>query len=128
DIFKRDIAYAKGWDALTLRRRDLANRLAIKRDPKEQAIYDKLEEPVSLNIDKQPLSEAIDFLRQYTGLNIVPDQKALLEEGLTMNTPVSLTIKDVKLKNALKLLLAPLNLTYKADGEVLMLTSPTASR
>ena len=34
-------------------------------------------------MDKQPLSEAITFLQNYTGLNIVLDPKALGEEGLT---------------------------------------------
>ena len=35
-------------------------RLEPKKDPKTLAIEAKLNEPISLNIDKQPLSEAID--------------------------------------------------------------------
>ena len=34
-------------------------------------------------MDKQPLGEAITFLQNYTGLNIVLDPKALSDEGLT---------------------------------------------
>ena len=39
-------------------------------------------------MDKQPLSEAITFLQNYTGLNIVLDPKALSDEGLTSAAPV----------------------------------------
>ena len=41
-------------------------------------------------MDKQPLSEAIAFLQNYTGLNIVLDPKALNDEGLTSASPVTL--------------------------------------
>src|SRR5262249_43192996 len=50
--------------------------------------------------------------------------KALLETGLTEATPVSMRLKDVKLKTALKLMLAPLGLTYQIEDDVLLLTSP----
>jgi type II secretory pathway component GspD/PulD (secretin) len=128
DVFDRGIGFPKDFSELTKRRRDLADRLAIKKDPKTMMIESKLNDGVSLSIDKQPLSEAVDFLRQYTGLNIVVDPTALAEEGLTLASPVSLTVKDIKLKNALKLLLEPLHLTYRVSDEVLLLTSPSTSR
>lgn len=128
DIFKRDIAYRDGWDALTKSRRELAERLRPKRDPKELAILAKLDEPITLNIVKQPLSEAVDFLRNYSGLNVVLDNAALAEEGLTEASPVTLVVTDMKTKYALKLLLAPLHLTYRVDNEALLLTNQSASR
>ncbi|MEO6809983.1 MAG: type II secretory pathway, component PulD, partial [Isosphaeraceae bacterium] len=128
DIFKRDISYRDGWDALTKSRRELAERLRPKRDPKELAILAKLDEPITLNIVKQPLSEAVDFLRNYSGLNVVLDPAALAEEGLTEASPVTLVVTDMKTKYALKLLLAPLHLTYRVDNEALLLTNQSASR
>ena len=56
-------------------------RLEPKKDPKVLAIEAKLKDPISINMDKQPLSEAITFLQNYTGLNIVLDPKALGDEG-----------------------------------------------
>ena len=42
-------------------------RLEPKKDPKVLAIEAKLKEPISINVDKQPLGEAITFLQDYTG-------------------------------------------------------------
>ncbi len=65
-------------------------KLEPKKDPQVLAIESKLKDRVSINMDKQPLTEAITFLQNYTGLNIVLDPKALGEEGLTSSSPVSL--------------------------------------
>ena len=99
-------------------------RLEVKKDPRVLAIEAKLKDTISLNVDKQPLSEAITFLQNYTGLNVVLDPKALNDEGLTSAAPVSLTVNNVQLKTALKLLLRPLGLTYRVEDEVLLITSP----
>ena len=47
-----------------------------------------------MNMDKQPLSEAVTFLPNYTGLNIVLDPKALADEGLSSASPVSLVVNQ----------------------------------
>ena len=39
-------------------------RLEPKKDPKVLAIEAKLKEPITLNMDKQPLGEAITFLAE----------------------------------------------------------------
>ena len=121
------IKYAKNFKDLTRERLRMNQKLEVKKDPKVLAIEAKLKEPISLNVDKQPLSEAITFLQNYTGLNIVLDPKALSDEGLTSAAPVSLTVNNVQIKTALKLLLRPLGLTYKVEDEVLLITSPQAS-
>ena len=74
------------------------------------------------------MSEAITFLQNYTGLNIVLDPKALGEEGLTSSSPVSLTSTRFRLKSVLKLLLKPLGLTYRLEDEVVLITSPQADQ
>ena len=98
------IKYAKNFKDLTRERLRMNARLEPKKDPKVLAIEAKLKDPISLNMDKQPLSEAITFLQNYTGLNIVLDPKALSDEGLTSASPVSLTVNNIQLKTALKLL------------------------
>ncbi len=80
----------------------------------------------SFNIDQQPLADAIGFLQATTGLNIVLDPKALSEAGLTSSSPVTLRLKQVTLRTALKLLLNPLGLTYKLEDEVVLITGPEA--
>ena len=56
------------------------------------------------------------------------DPKALADEGLSAASPVSLVVRDVKLKTALKLMLQPLGLTYKLEDDVILITSPLATQ
>ena len=101
-------------------------QLETKKDPHVLAIEAKLKEKISVHIDEQPLGEAVKFLQNYSGLNIVLDPKALSEEGVTSASPVSLTAEQVPMKSVLKLLLKPLGLTYKIEDEVVLITSPRA--
>src|SRR5208283_5280988 len=121
------IKLPKTFKDLTRERLRMNARLEIKKDPKVLAIEAKLKDTISLNMDKQPLSEAITFIQNYTGLNVVLDPKALSDEGLTSATPVSLAVNNIQIKTALKLLLRPLGLTYKVEDEVLLITSPQSS-
>ena len=103
-------------------------RLEPRKDPKVMAIEAKLKDRISINMDKQPLSEAITFLQNYTGLNVVLDPKALADEGLSSSSPVSLVVNQVPLKTCLKLMLRPLGLTYKLEDDVVLITSPQATQ
>ncbi len=98
-----------------------------KKDGHVPAIDSKLDERISFNIYEQPLSGAVGFLQSHTGLNIVLDPKALAEVGLTSASPVTLSMKQVKLRTALKLLLKPLGLSYRLEDEVILITGPEAA-
>ena len=127
EVQLRGIKYAKNFKDLTRERLRMNAMLEPKKDPRTLAIEAKLKEPVSVNMDKQPLKEAIDFLANYTGLNLVLDPKALSDAEVSYATPVTLTASNIQLKTALKLMLRPLGLTYKVEDEVLMITSPQTS-
>jgi RNA polymerase sigma factor (sigma-70 family) len=101
-------------------------RLETKKDPHVLAIEAKLKERVSVDFQNQPLREAVAFLQNDSGLNIVLDPKALREERLTSSSPVSLTAKQVPIKSVLKLMLKPLGLTYTIVDEVVLITNPHA--
>ena len=60
---------------------------------------------VSLNFDETPFAEAVDFLRDITGLNYVISREA---RDLIQNEElkVSLRLKEISLQNAIKLILA----------------------
>jgi type II secretory pathway component GspD/PulD (secretin) len=130
DLLERGIAYDKGFAALTERRRALADRLAPKKSARVLEIESVLNKPVTLpNSDQMTLGEAIKYLSEYSGINIVPDAAALAEEGLTLNSPVNITaVNNVKLKSVLKYMLSPLRLSYVVEDEVLLITSPQANK
>ena len=67
------------------------------------SIEKKLREPITLNLQDQTLDEAMKFISNYTGLNVIIDPKALNDEGLSRDSKVSLTANSIKLKNALTL-------------------------
>jgi hypothetical protein len=121
------LKYATNFAELTRERLRMNAKLEIKKDPKTQAIESKLNEPITVNFDKQSLGEAIQFIQNYTGLNVVLDQKALSDENITSASPVDLHLNGMKLKNVLKQMLRPMGLTYKVEDEVLLITNPQAS-
>lgn len=64
---------------------------------------------VTVQFDKTPLTECLDFLRDVTGLNIVISKGALEAAG---EKAVTLRLKDIRLKSCLELMLE------QADGEL----------
>ncbi len=131
DVIKRSIDMGGDFKALTERRRAMNDRLAYNPKSARTVEIEKiLNKPITLpNSDRMTLGEAIKYLAEYTGLNVVPDQRALNEEGLTLDTPVNLTaVNNIKLKSVLKYMLNPLHLSYTIDDEVLVITSPQSGK
>lgn len=74
------------------------------------------ERKVSFDYVQLPLSEAILYLVEKTGLNIILDPEALREAG---DTPISLKVFEMPVAHALKWLLEPADLCYDLkDGAV----------
>ncbi len=94
----------------------------------ELSIEKKLNEPITLNFKEMALGDAISFIQNYTGLNVMLDPKALSDEGLSRDQKVTIQANSIKLKSALKFMLRPLNLTYKPEDDVLLITSQQAYR
>ena len=90
-------------------------------DPRKQEVVNKLNTMrITVDFANQTLEEAIAYLRDFTGLNIVVDAevyKAQSEDQLK----VTLKVKDLLVKSVLKLMLNARDLTamYK-DGVVLV--------
>ncbi len=83
-----------------------------------------LENLVSINFENVPLKVAMKQLAELTGRNIVLEKPGLEEEGLTERVPITLSLDDVKLSSALKLMLDPLNLGYRVEESgVIVVTS-----
>ena len=129
EVLVNSIKYPKDFKDLTKKRLDaLARSKPVRKSNRTLDIEAKLNRPITVNFNEQPLSEAIDFIASYTGENIILDPKGLNEEGVTRGTPVTMTAKDIKLKSALKFLLAPLGLSYRVEDDLLVITSPTSNR
>jgi type II secretory pathway component GspD/PulD (secretin) len=117
------------WLEIAARDVPLAEQLARRRGgPSEEVleITRRLEsQQITLNFDQTPFDEAINFLRDITGLNYVltGDAQDLVEnESVT----VSLRLRNITLKNALSLILASNEtLTYRIENGVIKIGTTT---
>ena len=73
------------------------------------------------------LTDAIDFLRDISGANLVVNWKALEEAGITKDTQLNIRLRGVSLKKALTMVLAEAGggdkLTYDVDEGVIQVTT-----
>ncbi|MBX3469910.1 MAG: hypothetical protein KF878_23795 [Planctomycetes bacterium] len=111
------------WLEIANRETPLSELLARRRGgPSEEVleISRRLEsQQITLNFEQQAFGEAIDFLRDITGLNYVltSDAQELVENE---NVTVSLRLRNITLKNALSLILASHDsLTYRIEAGVI---------
>lgn len=91
--------------------------------PEAYKIREKLAAPVTLEFVETPLGDVIDFLKDYTGVNIVLDKPSLKHQRIDGDTPVSVHVHSIALHAALGILLGQHNLTTMIDNECLIITS-----
>ena len=105
--------------------RDKYSDDSLKLQPSERQILDLLEEPFSASFEERPLADAVKTISEMTGLIILIDEPSIAEEGLRSDQPISLDLRGnrIKLKNVLKNILEPLNLTYVVKNEVVKIQS-----
>lgn len=106
-------------------KRDVPLRFKEKTSsPKTEAINRRLSsQRVTLNFDGTSFDDALNFLRDITGLNIVVsnDARDLIDSD---SLEVSLRLKDISLKNALELILATnSDLIYTIRDGVILITT-----
>lgn len=73
--------------------------------------------------DGTPLEEIIAFLREEYGIEILLDTVALDELGIGADEPVSISVRNIRLYQAMRRMLEPLELTYVVDDAVVLVTS-----
>ena len=116
---------AEVWRDLTARRKEKYSSMDLqKRNPAEKRIEEALRSPTQIEFVETPLSDVVDYLRDYHKIEIQLDKKALGDVNIGTDTPVSKTLRGISLKSALRLMLRELQLTYIIQDEVLLITTP----
>ena len=90
------------------------------RGPAEKKIEAALKSPTQLEFVDTPLTDVIDYLKDYHQIEIQLDKKAMEEAGIDTAVTVTKNLKGVSLKSALRLMLHELGLTYVIQDEVLL--------
>ncbi len=93
-------------------------------DPDILAINRKLDTmKIDLAFENTKLEDILAFIRDFSGLNIILD--AAVRDKVDPDKPVTFKVKDLVLKNVLKLLLSQFGLDYHITEEkVVLLTDP----
>ncbi|MGD0770066.1 MAG: hypothetical protein ABSB42_17920 [Tepidisphaeraceae bacterium] len=122
DIFR----FPENWpDISTLRDAEAKNSNVSKEDQAVQALLDK--RLPSVQLPQVALSDAMDFLRDITGANILVNWKALEAAGIDkQSTQVSVMLHDVKFSKVLDIILQEAGagkLAYTIDGGVITIST-----
>ncbi|MBX7167131.1 MAG: STN domain-containing protein [Pirellulales bacterium] len=95
--------------------------------PEESAAYARIQaalaSPAELNFVETPLSDVFAYLSDRHGIPVKTDQPALDDQGVSDEVAVTMSVEGVSLRSALRLILAPLNLTFVIEDEVLLVTT-----
>ena len=98
--------------------------------PAEQKIIDALRSPTELEFTDTPLVDVIDYLTKHHGIKILIDKKATDKAGIGLDVrekkklaKVTINIKGVSLRSALRLMLREWGLTYLPADDGLLITS-----
>ncbi|OYW23301.1 MAG: hypothetical protein B7Z55_03675, partial [Planctomycetales bacterium 12-60-4] len=112
------------WNALSQRRKARYSSVDLKKNsPQEQRIVAALSERTDLEFTDVPLSDVIEFLRDYHQIPIWIDQTALQDEGIDTSLPITISLSGISLRSGLRLLLEPQGLTYIIEDEVMKITT-----
>ena len=82
-----------------------------------------MEKRIDWDFNEIPLRDVVDYISKQSGLEIQIDDKALSESVIATDTPITIRLRDVRMKNALRLLLHPLQLTFIVRDEVALITT-----
>ena len=116
------------WKEMTRSRKERFGSKDMKqRGPAEKKIEAALKSPTQLEFVDTPLTDVIDYLKDYHQIEIQLDKKAMEDAGVGTDTPVTKSLKGVSLRSALRLMLAELNLKYVIKDEVLLITTTEAA-
>lgn len=115
--------FVKPWGG-TSKRSCCAPIMLMKMSRSERRIHKTLLKPTELDFIETPLRDVVAYLREYHGIEIQIDAKALDDVGLVPDEPVTKQLRGISLRSALRLILRDLDLTYIIQDEVLMITTP----
>lgn len=86
-----------------------------------------LDKTITVKIDKQSLSAAVEALRNQTKINFILDSLTIQQQlGFSPDappSPVEVDLKDVKVRAVLRAVLAPYNLSFAPVGDAVVITT-----
>ncbi len=94
---------------------------------REVKIRASLNDRIDFEFQGAPLSAAVEYISKAVNVPVLLDEKALEEESITSDEPITLRRKDARVRDILALVLEPLQLTYIIEYEIVRVTSKKTS-
>lgn len=101
--------------------------LAVASESQQQAeklIQERLDRRVDVAFRETPLSDVVAWFRQKLGLPVSLDLRALEEQAIATDTPVTLQLSGVSARTALERILESHGLAWSFGPELLSITTP----
>ncbi|MBI1899961.1 MAG: STN domain-containing protein [Planctomycetia bacterium] len=97
-------------------------------DPEGRARVERaLAGPVKLHFVGASLATLVAHIREHHKIGVVVDRKALDGLGITLGTPITISLEGVSLRSALNLILSQHELSYVFDDGLLTITSKSVA-
>lgn len=102
---------------------DARTQLTTSTTPASLEVEKALLRPVSFRFVDTPLRDVVEFLKEYTSVNVVVDERGLKKVGRSLETPITKTVENKPLAAALEEMLLPHVLRAGIRHEVLYITN-----
>jgi hypothetical protein len=109
-------------------RKPCTDATSPSREETEAEIAHLLGQRISVDFKDQPLKQAVNDLRNVTGLNLVLDLPALEAESIDLDRPITMHLDNVTVKAVLNLVLHHAHLAYVIQDDVVRVTTKTRAR
>lgn len=121
-----DVLYPRNWLELTERRRGAA--VGVGRPEEDRELNRKLEEVIpDLSVEEQPFDQVLDYLREFTKVNMTVDWDDLTGQGVERTKTVTLKLKQLQFRQVLRELLSQVGgevkLAYSIAGGLLRIAT-----
>lgn len=93
----------------------------------EQAIRAKLAVKYGFKCDEESLEDVLTRIAREQALPLWIDRAKLQSDGVSLETPITLDVKDIRLESVLKLILEPQQLAAVVEDEVLKIGTSTSA-
>jgi hypothetical protein len=101
---------------------DMSTWVSVDNDEADK-IVEKLSAPYSATINQLPLEDAIRQISADNDLPMIIKTRALEDEGLTRDIPITVNLKNISLASFFKIMLDDCDLELNISGNILEVTS-----
>ena len=90
----------------------------------EPGLQEKLNQRIDFDVIEMPLKDVFAFLQERTGVQFVLQTRKLDEASVSPDTPVTQSLRRVRMSTLLELMLTSLELTYIEKDGLILITTP----